>query len=786
MKYIIIIIITILAIAFLPIEVQASNLGVMQIESENLTFINHTSAIEGNWIELLEGESIRIPEMTFIYSGINNTTYTYEGKNITINSTLEQYQDFIIKYPFTTHKIYLNNSNVNFTFHNSSDFTQNVDIYLIKTNPTTLRDIADSIFKGNTNPLRELLNSSNKIPDKSPAELKNYSLGELTAGDYILLLMLNESNQNNLTFVTATAFEVLEYQLNVTAPDNISNLNTYDIEVQLNAPENQYTYGAALIHNDSYKCTLKLKSNGTKIGTNLTADGVSLVEAFKIADVGLKNINRNILQNKVGQFLGSSNGTISFKPLTASNSTNLSLNIDNLKLGKYILMVGVWSSAPDERLIGFNQKEVELGITRVVLNASIPANQSTAINASETYSLMNTIIEVNSTVSAGITLTLNYTHNASLLNANPAIPAYGLASNQISLDRYIQINLTGVNQTELNYVNLSMYYSIADLDRNGDGDITDLGDLNEQTLKIYWYDAGNQTWRELGPNDIYPDYTPYGGPKVLSGERNTTAKYIKVSLNHFSIFTLVGEQIPAPTPPPAEGGGAAGGGGPTVGEPPENIDVKEVQYILTIRANEHVIKQFTKNHSVMEIGFTYLAVADEVSITIEKLINRSLLVNLSPPGIVYEYINIWVYVPNPALITNASIKIKVDKNWTATNNIDPASIAMYRYKDETWNKLPTEKISEDNQYLIFLVATPGFSPFAITGEKLAPTPTPTPTITPTPTPTPTPTITPTPTPTLVTGIEEERMFFYLFIAAIIGGIIGFGAIIYLITRFEKI
>lgn len=775
---IVIIIIIALTLAFLVIPASASTLGVMRIDSENLTFINHSSAIDGNWIELLGGTNITIPELTLVYSGINNTTYTQDGKSISINSSIEPYQDFIVKYPFNTHKIYLNNSTVSFTFHNSSDFTQNVDVYLIKTSPTKLRDIANSVIHGNTTPLKDLLNNSIKTPNKSPVELRNYALGNLPPGDYILLLMLNESNLNNLTFVAATAFEVLEYELNITA--SISNF--LDISVELNA-SGSYTYGAALIHNDSYSCTLKLRSNGTKAGTNLTADGVSLVEAFKIAGVGLQNINRNILREKVEQFLGANNGTILFK--TAGNNTTLSLNLEDLKIGKYILLAGAWSSGPDERLVGFAQKEVELGVTRLVLNASITANQSTAINASETYNLSSTIIEVNSTVDANITLRINYTTNTSILNASPATSAYGLASNQICLDRYIEVNLTGVSEAELNYVNLSMYYTLADLDRNGDGDTSDPGDLNEQTLKIYWYDAGNKTWRPLGPNGN-PDYTSYGGPKVLDGERNTTAKYVKVKLNHLSIYTLVGEQIPTPTPPSAEGAApAVGGAGPVVGEPYENVAVKEVQYILTISPNQYVSKQFTKNHSIVEIGFTYLSVADEVSITVEKLINRSLLVNLSPPGIVYEYVNIWVAVPNPTLITNASIKIKVEKDWIAANNIDAASIAMYRYRDETWNKLSTEKISEDDKYLIFLVTTPGFSPFAITGEKIAPTLTPTVTPTPTPTPALTPTPTPTATPTPI-GIEEGEMPFYLFITAIIGGIIGFGVIVLLILRLERI
>lgn len=246
-------------------------------------------------------------------------------------------------------------------------------------------------------------------------------------------------------------------------------------------------------------------------------------------------------------------------------------------------------------------------------------------------------------------------------------------------------------------------------------------------------------------------------------------------------------EIKSPAPTPSEGGApAVGGAGPVVGEPYENVAVKEVHYILTVKPNEHIITQFARNHSVAKIGFTYLTTVDEVSITVEKLIDRSLLVNISPPGVVFEYVNIWVYVPNPAQLANCTIEIKVDKAWIAANNINPASIAIYRYKEGAWSKLETVKLSEDDKFILFRASTPGFSPFAITGEKMAPTPVPTlitPTPVPTKTPTPLPTATATPTPE--PGIEENEILPYIFITGIIGGIVGFGLIVMLIVRMRE-
>ncbi|MEM2934500.1 MAG: PGF-pre-PGF domain-containing protein, partial [Methanocellales archaeon] len=88
-------------------------------------------------------------------------------------------------------------------------------------------------------------------------------------------------------------------------------------------------------------------------------------------------------------------------------------------------------------------------------------------------------------------------------------------------------------------------------------------------------------------------------------------------------------------------------------------------------------------------------------------------------------------------ISNASIKFYVEKSWILANSIDPNSIALYRFKDGTWNKLNTSKISENETLLFYFASTPSFSPFAISGEKIgAITPALIPTSTPTPTPTP--------------------------------------------------
>ena len=204
----------------------------------------------------------------------------------------------------------------------------------------------------------------------------------------------------------------------------------------------------------------------------------------------------------------------------------------------------------------------------VVVNKTAIANRT--IEITEAKNATNTAIELNATKAANVSVTINANTNASALNATPATSAYGLAQNQHSLEKYIDVNVTGIDRANLSFVSLYLYYTIADLDRNGDGDADDPGDLNETALKIYWFNPNTSLWMPLGPGadvDGKPDYTVFGGPKVIDSERNKTEKYVKVTLNHFSTFALVAEKIPAPvtptpTPTPTplpEGGGGVGG-----------------------------------------------------------------------------------------------------------------------------------------------------------------------------------------------------------------------------------
>ena len=112
-----------------------------------------------------------------------------------------------------------------------------------------------------------------------------------------------------------------------------------------------------MIHEESYKENLQLKSNGTEAGTNLSVNDESLIVGFKIAGIGLNKVNKSTVQKIAEGAIGANNGTVLLKT-TANKPVSFSLTTEDLKPGRYILNVGVWSNKRGERLVGFGQESI--------------------------------------------------------------------------------------------------------------------------------------------------------------------------------------------------------------------------------------------------------------------------------------------------------------------------------------------------------------------------------------------------------------------------------------------
>ncbi|TES83424.1 MAG: PGF-pre-PGF domain-containing protein, partial [Hadesarchaea archaeon] len=103
---------------------------------------------------------------------------------------------------------------------------------------------------------------------------------------------------------------------------------------------------------------------------------------------------------------------------------------------------------------------------------------------------------------------------------------------------------------------------------------------------------------------------------------------------------------------------------------------------------------------------------------------------------VYSYLDITTNV-GAAEVREATIGFKVSRSWITQNSIDERTIRLLRYGGE-WQALSTSLVGTDSTHVYFEATTPGFSLFAVTGERRAVPPVVTPPTAPTPPPAPLP------------------------------------------------
>jgi methanogen extracellular protein (TIGR04279 family) len=324
---------------------------------ENLIFANHTNSTdEGNWIQLENGNSVLLPNISFRYAGVNYTNHTRNGRNVTITINPKLINKTVF-YPYKHHQVYTPGKNITAVFYGSTCFANKSAVaHLINITASDMMNVLDEALDGNTAPFHDLLNepscSSIVLNETGDAKL---DLGRPVAGDY--MIVITNRTSKNITIFSATPVQVLKYGLTVTVEPLAPQPGDFiDISVELlNASEGNYIYGAIIMHEDDYRASIVLQSNGTVPGngTNLTLNNVKLNKAditgldrYKLIDI-IEKTTRN--------------ASIGF---TDTNQTTASLALiidDYWAVGEYVLLVGVYS--PDDGLVALDQTKITLSTT---------------------------------------------------------------------------------------------------------------------------------------------------------------------------------------------------------------------------------------------------------------------------------------------------------------------------------------------------------------------------------------------------------------------------------------
>jgi len=182
----------------------------------------------------------------------------------------------------------------------------------------------------------------------------------------------------------------------------------------------------------------------------------------------------------------------------------------------------------------------------------------------------------------------------------------------------------------------------------------------------------------------------------------------------------VGDVSISPAETISSGGGGGGGGGAGSPEPSENVKLKELpQCFITNGVRARYMFKGDIN-DIRYVEFDPKRSFGKTTAIIEVLKGKSALTSGEPEGRVYQHMNIWIGtdgISNPENIENGAVGFRVERAWIDENEIDLTSITLNHFNGGRWDVLETCQTGEDDLYLYFEAKTPGFSPFAITGQS---------------------------------------------------------------------
>ena len=182
----------------------------------------------------------------------------------------------------------------------------------------------------------------------------------------------------------------------------------------------------------------------------------------------------------------------------------------------------------------------------------------------------------------------------------------------------------------------------------------------------------------------------------------------------------IGETSISPVETISCGGSGGGGGGAGSPESSENVRLKELsQCFITngVRAR-YTFKGDTND--IRYVEFDPKRSFGKTTAIIEVLKGKSALTPGEPEGRVYQHMNIWIGtdgISNPENLENGAVGFRVERAWINENKIDLTSITLNHFSGDRWDVLETLQTGEDDLYMYFESKTPGFSPFAITGQS---------------------------------------------------------------------
>jgi len=167
---------------------------------------------------------------------------------------------------------------------------------------------------------------------------------------------------------------------------------------------------------------------------------------------------------------------------------------------------------------------------------------------------------------------------------------------------------------------------------------------------------------------------------------------------------------------PKDSNGGGGGGGAGGSDEPENV---EETVFLRIYLSSGDSSTYNFNNVVTSVEVTPARTYGLVAAKIEVLAGKPGSITTDPPaGIIHKYVNVFFGTSgwSKGKFSSSVINFQVPASWFVENNIDPATVTLYRHYDNEWQALETTMTGQAGGNYQYLSPTPGFSTFMILGQ----------------------------------------------------------------------
>ncbi len=166
------------------------------------------------------------------------------------------------------------------------------------------------------------------------------------------------------------------------------------------------------------------------------------------------------------------------------------------------------------------------------------------------------------------------------------------------------------------------------------------------------------------------------------------------------------------------------GGGGSTGSNATSTVTKENRTLSVITPGAAAVTKFaSKDLGIKEIQIEVNSPAHNITITILKLAGQPASVTKTVTGTVYQYIDINITNLSSDNVNRGKIKFNITKSWLTQNSFSISEVSLRRFSGGNWEKLVTSLLTEGPAEAEYESVTPGFSTFAIVGEKTVTQPT---------------------------------------------------------------